>query len=244
MTSFVSVRMGSKTSTKTGLDNLWALAHLGQSRFLPPPSFRTSEAKVCDFVRGVTSDPGSYPEGRGYDLGKIVGRAILHYAEKQNKTLLQHTHLSLSNGSCWESSRAELGKWSIVKDGAEFSSFLESRVCESFRLSEEIGAYVDPLGNKVADERDGTHQVWRIAYHTTLLSGELGERYSVEGTLEEMIFSNGFDARMGQLLHCWSCIKHEEWKKNPDPLKAKLIIVTEPGGKIRPLTSGEVWAYV
>mgnify|MGYP003572089936 CR=1 FL=1 len=217
----------------------WTLSHLGQSRFLPPPSFRLAGEKVTDFITGLVKPRVIDPTG-AFQLGNILGHKIKEMAKKQKKRLLTESHVSLSNGSCWEASRQELGKWSILTEGKAFNEYLNDRVLDRYDVID--GQYRDYFGNIICSEANGDHQIWRIAYLAEPLCGELGEQYNLEGTFEDMVFSRGFDARIGQLLHSWASWEYDS--HDDSNLKAKLIIVTEPGGKIRPLTSGEVWAYV
>jgi hypothetical protein len=221
------------------LDTCWTLSHLGQSRFLPPPSFRLAGQKVIDFISGLVT-PRVIDTTGAFQLGNILGHKIKEMAKKQSKRLLVESHVSLSNGSCWEASRQDLGKWSILTEGKAFYEYLNDRVLDRYELVN--GVYADHFGNTLCSESHGDYQIWRIAYLNEPQCGELGEQYNLEGTFEDMVFARGFDARMGQLLHSWASWEYDS--HDGSNLKAKLIIVTEPGGKIRPLTSGEVWAYV
>jgi len=221
------------------LNVCWTLSHIGQSRFLPPPSFQLAGKKVIDFISGLTTERIIDSTG-AYELGNILGDKIKEMAKKQKKHLMRETHVSLSNGSCWEASRAEMGKWSILTEGKQFSEYLQDRVLDRYKV--ENGYFRDYFGNIICSEPMGDYQIWRVAYLESPLYGEIGEQFNLKGTFEDMIFAKGFDARIGQLLHSWSAWEYNS--HNGDPLKAKLIIITEPGGKIRPLTSGETWAYV
>jgi hypothetical protein len=185
------------------IEALWALSHLGQSRFLPPPSFKLSNLKIIDFIAGIAK-PRVIDSTGAFELGMILGDKISDCANKQSKRLLQETHVSLSNGSCWEASRQELGKWHILKEGKAFSEFLLDRICDRFELSEDQTSYVDYFGNLVCYEPQGGMQIWKHAYLTQPLTGEMGDQYNIEGTFEDMLFSRGFDARLGQLLHSWA----------------------------------------
>jgi len=221
-------------------EQIWAVAHLAQTRFLPTPSFRKTREKIISYITGLIRKPET-PDPDAYQAGAVLGQEARKCAGKNQQLLYRETHLSLSAGSCWEASRAKLGKWHTVLPGSEFIQYMEAPAMESAFRSEG-DYYLDALGNRICHIDEGQLPFWKVAYLSTPLPQEkLGEVYKIDEDLRTN-FNAGFDARFGQLLFSWASKRRAE--HDEDYLKAKLIIISEPGGKIRPLTSGETWAYL
>jgi hypothetical protein len=177
------------------------------------------------------------------ELGKIIGNEILKKIEAGGHRPFQ-THLSLSNGSCFEASRSQGGKWHTMKESSEFTIFLRSTISELCILDEESQRFTDSYGNPVCDVSHGSNPWWSQAYLEENLPGELGDHIIVPNLLDDSLAS-GFDRRLGRLLFEWATRKHKAWVDSgkPDPT-VNMITIIEPGGKIRPLTSGETWVYL
>jgi len=221
-------------------DELWWVSHICQTRFLPLPSFESVRGKTADYIRGLV-EIRPEPEGDAMHAGLILSEEVKHRLSITKSKLIEETHLSLSNGSCWEAPRSQGGKWHLIMPNQEFIEFLSKPIWDNF--SHQGDVYVDGFGNTVAKDTDAYMETYRIAYLEEPITADLGEYYSPKETLPEVL-SHGFDSRLGQLLHAYSRIKYEQFIKDGRTLKSKLLIISEPGGKIRPLTSGETWAYL
>jgi hypothetical protein len=122
---------------------------------------------------------------------------------------------------------------------SELHDFLDTPVYLHDFDEREDGFY-DTFGNKVADLQHADEPLWRIAYLNDVVAGEKGEHIMLCGTLDDCI-QRGFDARLGTLLFLYA---NHKYQTATDSLKANLHCIVEPGGKVRPLTSGETWAYL
>ena len=85
--------------------------------------------------------------------------------------------------------------------------------------------------------------MWKTAYLKEELEGDLGDHVQVESLLDSDL-AIGFDARIGQLLFLWAYSKFLDFQDEFRKPKTKAVVVTEPGSKIRPVTSGETWLYL
>jgi hypothetical protein len=100
----------------------------------------------------------------------------------------------------------------------------------------------DSFSNIVCTSENVVLPVWKIAYLETPLEAEnLGDPITPWYDLENPNFTAGIDARLGKLLLAWSALMKE--RQGQDPPLVKVAVVTEPGCKIRPVTSGPTWLY-
>jgi len=249
----------SKYGDEPSEKELWMIAHLAQTRYLPLPSIGLAEEKVTEYINSMTSHPDNGKEtddailngcySTGYLLGTRVRKKLFERIGDTHtrNNLPTQLHLSITGGSCWEASREMRGKWHILKQDGEFVSFLNGRISEYFEVSEDKvrkeHIYTDNFGNLVTVLSPGDQRVWSHAYVTQPLTGSIGD------VLDEVVdvggnLAKGFDARLGQLIFIWAGIKRKQFESSGRNLRAKLITVLEPGGKIRPLTSGETWFYL
>jgi hypothetical protein len=230
---------------KDAIQRTWEMGHLAQTRWLPPPSLKEVRVQVNDYVVGMTTGKRASDEeyNGALELGKIVGNEILKKMEGDGHRPFV-THLSLSGGSCFEASRSKGGKWHTMQEASEFIQFLRSPILEVADLDEEAGGYKDSYGNLICDDTQGEAPWWSQAYLATKLPGELGDHIDVPNLLDDSLAA-GFDNRLGRLLFEWATRKHDAWVAGgKPPPKVNMITIIEPGGKIRPLTSGETWVYL
>jgi hypothetical protein len=230
-------------------DELWFVSTLSQTRVFPNPERKTLHAKLAEYINSMATERKvTTPEkNRGaYDLGRIVAYEGYKRRKKTLKGRPWQTHLSLTSGSCMEASRAKLGKWHLALPESELNQFLETPVIlHEFKLGRdrEGEKYLDDYGNVICRAEDSHLELWRVAYMTGPLEGTRGDHIKQFGLLGESL-QIGFDARYGRLVHLWTLSKLREFEVEDRLLKGKLVTVAEPGSKIRPLTSGEAWAYL
>jgi hypothetical protein len=223
---------------------LWFVSHISQSRSMAPPTELSSNLKLLKYIENMTQiDEATKIEAQGaFNLGLIIGEKIRRRARKTKiDSLFKETHLSLSSGSSFEYTREEGGKWKLLEEGGEVHTFLLNPIKENFKL--ESGKFRDQFGNLVAMEEDGDLPTWSKAYLECQIEGEFADT-----VYEETIFGSelgkGVDSRLGKLIFLWALMKKKVFDDQGSILCGKLIVITEPGCKIRPLTSGEAWAYL
>lgn len=223
-------------------EEFYFFSYISQSRFLPLPSMKATAEKLTEYIQGLVMDRDPEYFANAHDAGRILSDHIRKMALKQNKTLFQQTHLSLSNGSCWEASRSDSGKWHVMLPQSELIEFLQTPVGNYFH--EIDGSYYDMYNNIICAEEYGCLPIWQIAYLEEPLSGNFGDVYVIHENLGTQ-FDKGFDARLGLLLFLWASLKKQDFDDSGiDTINSKLIIIGEPGCKIRPLTASETWAYL
>jgi len=244
----VSPRIGAH-HVEANAEELWTVSHLAQTRFLPVPSTKKAEEKLFEYISGMTTDDKSSSPERvkgSYYAGRAAGHKILQMKQKLTKEnrmfYNRDVHLSLTSGSCWEASRNMAGKWHILKEDGEFIEFLETPVSNLYE-SETEDHVLDRYGNKICEIVHRSLPIWQIAYSKTPVEGLLGEELETHLSFDGHI-KKGFDARMGQLIFAWATEKYLDFRQLGRNLRSKLITIIEPGGKIRPLTSGETWMYL
>jgi hypothetical protein len=225
-------------------EEFYFYAYIQQARFLPLPSMRATGEKIIEYIGGLVKDRSTEHDDKAFQVGQILSDKVEYFAEKQGKKLYSNTHLSLSSGSCWEASRKSLGKWHIMLPQSELTEFLDTP-CGNIFNEDKVGPILDMYGNTICSQEDAHLPLWQIAYLEEPLEGSLGKVYTIHENLGTQ-FEQGFDARLGLLIFLWASLKKIEYEQSSAEsiLKAKLIIIGEPSAKIRPLTSGETWAYL
>jgi hypothetical protein len=246
------------------LRELWRVSTMAQTRNMPAPAKPTVQEKVFDYIKSMCESDPSIEEERkcARRIGKMVGRQVsLTLESNRNRKygaqfINDSAHLSLSAGSCWEATRSQGGKWSVLAEDSDFLDFLKSPVEHWATLEPDLNCWVDTYGNRVCLYEKAGLETWRISYVTALsgpdepatlsevgISGELGDVIPQWEALQDFL-GNGVDNRFGKLIHAWTCQKRDEFEQSEQNLNAKLVTITEPGCKVRPLTSGEAWAYL
>uniref|UniRef100_A0A2V0R937 RdRp n=1 Tax=viral metagenome TaxID=1070528 RepID=A0A2V0R937_9ZZZZ len=195
---------------------------------------------------------------KALELGKIVARDValnveLKASRSEGKELYEYLkssyHTSLSSSASVSYTREQGGKWNVLTN--EFKEFMEETVDDVFS-QDKNGNYVDHFGNQIARDEHGFYRIWEIAYLEEPLKGSYGDGIKPEYLEGETAFARGVDKRLGRLLLLWSKREHDRWKESmlEDPfswdgfITGKVTIITEPGLKIRPVTSGEEWLNV
>jgi len=223
-----------------------------QSRSFPPPSRNLKEKKVEDFIKGLTTliDKDEMLEVSCSILGTSIAKDIKGQMEKREVEFdprkLQ-THTSLSSGASMEYTRQNGGKWNTLEDEGptSFRTFLNTRICD-LGLDLINKKVYDPFSNVICNEEQAIQQVWKIAYlETEHPSESFAEEIKAwyKKPEDSGDFASGIDTRLGRLLLVWSSLQKEEWRKTTQNLKVKVALVSEPGGKLRPVTSGPTWLY-
>jgi hypothetical protein len=228
------------------LNEFWFVSHMSQTRSMAPPVEVTANQKLIEYLSNMTQKVGaSEAEIKGaFALGEIIGDRVIgrKYKSKDNTPLFNETHLSLSGGSSFEYSRSAGGKWALLEPGEPLYEFLMEPV-DSVYSKIVDNFIVDDYGNRLCKVEHGHHEFWRVAYLDCPLEGKIGDEISKFELLGTEL-ANGIDFRFGILVHLWTIKKYKEYDLNGATLQGKLITITEPGNKIRPLTSGESWAYL
>jgi hypothetical protein len=147
-------------------DELWWVSHLAQTRFLPAPSKDLQIRKTADFINGTQNgvSPSEREIDGAYELGQILAYEARMRRKKVKIARPHETHLSLSSGSCWEASRADLGKWHLMMPESELNEYLDTPVylC-NFRQGSN-GDYFDTFDNLICNAEDEDEPLWKIAY--------------------------------------------------------------------------------
>jgi hypothetical protein len=156
-------------------------SYISQSRFLPLPSMRATQEKLVDYINGLLKEKTVEGVEKAYDAGLIISENITQMASKQSKTLFQRTHLNLSNGSCWEASRSDLGKWHIMLPQSELVEFMNTPIGNYFEISE--GYIYDMYGNTLCSAEYASSPIYKIAYLEEEMDGDLGQVYTIHESL-------------------------------------------------------------
>jgi hypothetical protein len=126
---------------------------------------------------------------------------------------------------------------------SDLIEFFETPVGNLF-ITEESGGVIDMYGNTICTVEHKHLPIWQVAYLEEPLLGNLGDVYTLHEDLDTQ-FDRGFDARLGQLLFLWASYKKKEFDDEEFKIiLSKLLVIGEPGSKIRPLTASETWAYL
>jgi len=71
-------------------EQIWAIAHLAQTRFLPTPSFRKAREKIISYIEGLIQ-PREGPDPDAYQAGTILGQEAKRCAGKNQQHLYRET---------------------------------------------------------------------------------------------------------------------------------------------------------
>jgi hypothetical protein len=190
---------------------------------------------------------------KAQQLGRVSARRLAENIQNMSQTSRSHKmknlsqmHVSLCSGASYETPRTQGGKWDIMSNmddhEGEFTLFMKCPVGSIFEQRED--GHYDLYGKFVAAREHESTEVWKIAYLTEPIDMDYGQ--AIKPYFSDTAgFCAGLDSRLGYLLFIWSAMWFRDLRKGLVPgdmdtyPKAKVSVITEPGGKIRPVSAGE-----